>query len=314
MAGFDGLRAVSLVAGADLSARQFRFVKLTGVETIDVNGAGDPAIGILQDKPGNTQTGIVGIAGRLEIEAGAAISAGGLIQSDAVGRAVPSVGGHVLGTAVLSSSGAGEIIEMMFEPRGDGAGIGVIDHGSLGGLSDDDHSQYGLLAGRTGGQTFIGGTDASDNLVLRSTSNGTKGNVAIEDVYRQKVHSLFAGSSSFRTTEAIQTTSTAATTMLSQTLQDDSVYWVDAKITGRDIAGVERAVYFRQALVFREGAGLATFGGSGVNSTFTDETDAAMNGTLTVAFDDVRVVVTGLTATTINWACTLEFQPVSGAA
>src|SRR3990167_2324409 len=28
----------------------------------------------------------------------------------------------------------------------------AIDHGSLGGLGDDDHTQYALLAGRSGGQ------------------------------------------------------------------------------------------------------------------------------------------------------------------
>ena len=54
-----------------------------------------------------------------------------------------------------------------------------LDHGSIAGLSDDDHSQYFLLTGRSGGTTAIGGTDASDNLVLSSTSNATKGNINI---------------------------------------------------------------------------------------------------------------------------------------
>jgi hypothetical protein len=45
-----------------------------------------------------------------------------------------------------------------------------IDHGSLGGLSDDDHSQYFLLAGRAGGQVAKGGTGASDTLRLYGTS------------------------------------------------------------------------------------------------------------------------------------------------
>lgn len=45
-----------------------------------------------------------------------------------------------------------------------------IDHGSLGGLSDDDHAQYALLAGRSGGQTLKGGTGVTDVLNLQSTS------------------------------------------------------------------------------------------------------------------------------------------------
>lgn len=55
-----------------------------------------------------------------------------------------------------------------------------VAHSSLTGLtSGDDHTQYALLAGRSGGQTYVGGSGASDNLTLESTSNGTKGNVRV---------------------------------------------------------------------------------------------------------------------------------------
>lgn len=53
----------------------------------------------------------------------------------------------------------------------------AIDHGSISGLGDDDHSQYFLLAGRSGSQTAIGGTAASENLNLSSTANATKGKI-----------------------------------------------------------------------------------------------------------------------------------------
>ncbi len=56
-----------------------------------------------------------------------------------------------------------------------------IDHGSIGGLADDDHTQYALLAGRATGQTLTGGTAANDDLTLRPTSNATKGDVFIAD-------------------------------------------------------------------------------------------------------------------------------------
>lgn len=59
---------------------------------------------------------------------------------------------------------------------GDGA---QIDHGGLNGLSDDDHSQYVKLAGRSGGQTIQGGTASGDDLILESTANATKGIVCI---------------------------------------------------------------------------------------------------------------------------------------
>lgn len=52
-----------------------------------------------------------------------------------------------------------------------------LDHGALLGLSDDDHTQYALLAGRSGGQTLIGGTASGNNLTLQSTSNATRGKI-----------------------------------------------------------------------------------------------------------------------------------------
>jgi hypothetical protein len=58
-----------------------------------------------------------------------------------------------------------------------------IDHNSLDGLTVGDvHTQYTLLAGRAGGQVLVGGTAANNNLVLRSTSNATKGRVSIDEV------------------------------------------------------------------------------------------------------------------------------------
>jgi hypothetical protein len=59
---------------------------------------------------------------------------------------------------------------------------GVTDHGSLTGLTDsDDHTQYVLLAGRSGGQLINGGTVAGNSLTLSSTSNATKGSIIFGD-------------------------------------------------------------------------------------------------------------------------------------
>lgn len=59
----------------------------------------------------------------------------------------------------------------------------ALDHGTLAGLGDDDHTQYALLAGRSGGQTLIGGTASGNNLVLQSTSHATKGLIAVPSVW-----------------------------------------------------------------------------------------------------------------------------------
>jgi hypothetical protein len=56
-------------------------------------------------------------------------------------------------------------------------------HGSLDGLGNDDHSQYALLAGRSGGQIFYGSNLASEDLTLDSTSNATKGVINVNSAF-----------------------------------------------------------------------------------------------------------------------------------
>ena len=65
---------------------------------------------------------------------------------------------------------------------------GAIDHGSIAGLTDDDHTQYALLSGRSGGQTISGGTAASEDLTLQSTTDATKGLVLVPDGIRYAAH------------------------------------------------------------------------------------------------------------------------------
>lgn len=56
----------------------------------------------------------------------------------------------------------------------------AIDHGAdVTGLGDDDHTQYALLAGRSGGQALVGGTGANDGLTIRGSSNATPGTVSV---------------------------------------------------------------------------------------------------------------------------------------
>lgn len=67
-----------------------------------------------------------------------------------------------------------------------------INHGTISGLSADDHTQYALLAGRVGGQTFTGGTASGDNLVLESTSNVNKGSVLLQSTLSPFVNASFS--------------------------------------------------------------------------------------------------------------------------
>lgn len=57
----------------------------------------------------------------------------------------------------------------------------AITHNNIGGLTTGDpHTQYTLLAGRSGGQTITGGTGPANGLTIRSTSDASKGTIAIE--------------------------------------------------------------------------------------------------------------------------------------
>lgn len=60
-----------------------------------------------------------------------------------------------------------------------------IDHDTLNNLTTGDagHTQFAMLAGRAGGQTLQGGTAATNDLVLESTSNASKGLVKTKDVF-----------------------------------------------------------------------------------------------------------------------------------
>lgn len=67
-----------------------------------------------------------------------------------------------------------------------------IDHGTVSGLLDDDHTQYALLAGRAGGQSLVGGSAAGESLTLESTSNGTKGSVFFSSNLAPTTNASFA--------------------------------------------------------------------------------------------------------------------------
>lgn len=57
---------------------------------------------------------------------------------------------------------------------------GITDHGDLTGLGDDDHPGYALLAGRSGGQTLVGGTGSTDDLVLDGSA-GAAGTLTVTE-------------------------------------------------------------------------------------------------------------------------------------
>lgn len=70
-----------------------------------------------------------------------------------------------------------------------------ITHGDLAGLTTGDagHTQFVMLAGRSGGQTVQGGTGAGEHLVLESTANASKGLVLTRDVLAPFTTASYSG-------------------------------------------------------------------------------------------------------------------------
>jgi hypothetical protein len=102
----------TLVAGEDLSAKQYHFVKIdngTG-RAVAVNGATDRPVGVLQNNPTTGQEAEVLITGGTKIVAGGTASAGQPLFASASANAVTLVFGttgsaaYAVGTFVTAAS------------------------------------------------------------------------------------------------------------------------------------------------------------------------------------------------------------------
>lgn len=107
---------------------------------------------------------------------------------------------------------------------------------------------------------------------------------------------------------SVQTTDATVTTLMSKTLAEGKAYIIIANIIGKQ-ADTNRASYVRRACVYRPAAGSATLQGS-VQDELTVESDASWDCTIDVSGNDVRVRITGVAATTIDWKGSLEFIEV----
>jgi len=106
---------ISLEAAADLSAKQYFFVK------VDANGkaalcsaATDKPIGILQNKPTAGQPAEIVVNGETKYSSGAALTAANTIGTDAAGQAVALVAGtdttkYIVGQTTVTTGGANVI-------------------------------------------------------------------------------------------------------------------------------------------------------------------------------------------------------------
>ena len=115
------IRFGNLTAGADLSAKQFHFVKLASATTVDVCSAiTDVPIGILQNTPESGETATIAIFGITKAVADGTLTAGRWIGTSADSQASGITPGsdttvYVMGQAIQAAS-AGETFTMFLNP------------------------------------------------------------------------------------------------------------------------------------------------------------------------------------------------------
>jgi hypothetical protein len=99
-------------AAVDLSAAQFKAVKITGSRVLNLASTGGEAIhGILQNKPKQGAPCNVAFGGISKALAGAAFSAGAFLMTDTSGRFITATTGNmVVAQALEASAQAGQIV------------------------------------------------------------------------------------------------------------------------------------------------------------------------------------------------------------
>lgn len=105
----------TVAAGADLSAKQYTFVKMSGTGVVSAAAATDVVIGVLQNTPTSGQAAEVAVSGITKLKASAAIAAGALVGTTSTGLAVAVVAGtdttkYVFGQAITAAGAANDII------------------------------------------------------------------------------------------------------------------------------------------------------------------------------------------------------------
>ena len=111
----DSQVVLSIEAGADLSSKQYTFVKLSGTTVISAAAATDLPIGVLVNDPASGETAAVVVSGVVKLKASAAITAGALVGTTSTGLGVALTAGtdttkYILGRAVTAAGAANDII------------------------------------------------------------------------------------------------------------------------------------------------------------------------------------------------------------
>ena len=112
----------TVIAGADLSAAQFKFVNLDAAAEAVLAGNGESAFGVCIVGAAEDNAATVVVTGKTMVETGAAVTAGGAVASDAAGLCVDAASTDiVMGYATEAAAGANLIIAIELIQGGNAA-------------------------------------------------------------------------------------------------------------------------------------------------------------------------------------------------
>lgn len=115
-------RKLTLLAGADLSAKQYYAVKVNSSGAAVLSGAGEQAIGLLQGAPTSGQAAEITTEGVSKGILGGSVTAGQNLMADASGKLVTQTGTNAsIGIALVSGS-SGDLCSV-YVTAGSGSGI-----------------------------------------------------------------------------------------------------------------------------------------------------------------------------------------------
>lgn len=120
--GYINVLSITRKADADLSAKQYFLVKPTASGGCDLNTTlNGLCLGVLRNKPTSGKEAEIQVAGVAKVKAGAAISVGAYLKSDAAGKAIASsaeAAGTLVdcfGVALEAAAADGDIITCLLQ-------------------------------------------------------------------------------------------------------------------------------------------------------------------------------------------------------
>lgn len=175
---------VSIEAGEDLSAKQFRFVKINSSGKAVLCGTGEQGVGVLLNKPESGYVAEIQIGGIAKVEVDAAVTAGDRLMSSSDGQAATKTGtNNSMGIALETASTAATRISVKLDQSDGvaGGGVGSFENTAitpsvrLALLTVDGTDALTLADGTIPGQTIT--------MIVIAATNTPVGTLTMNDAY-----------------------------------------------------------------------------------------------------------------------------------